>query len=202
VLFGSERLVVKELVLPSLQDDANIPTVILTWQYQLGYFSEFFRWRTLPVNGGPGGWCCVPRDKGVIMLPAICPVTVLGKPRMDDAKDTRFAARLKELREAVGLTQQQLGDRAGLHKLTVAKLEQGLREPSWATVQALAAALGVDCRAFQEESAPRQRMGPGRPAKPNSEQDAEQPKRPRGRPRKDQGEREAGGGKKPKGTRK
>jgi transcriptional regulator with XRE-family HTH domain len=59
-----------------------------------------------------------------------------------------FALRLKELREKAGLTQQELGLRADVHKLTVAKLEQGIREPSWATVQALAAALGVDCLAF------------------------------------------------------
>ncbi|HWY88248.1 MAG TPA: helix-turn-helix transcriptional regulator [Gemmataceae bacterium] len=65
----------------------------------------------------------------------------------------RFALLLKELREKAGLTQEQLGDLAAIHKLTVAKLEQGIREPSWATVQALAAALGVECTAFTEEPA-------------------------------------------------
>jgi transcriptional regulator with XRE-family HTH domain len=62
-----------------------------------------------------------------------------------------FATRLKALREKAGMTQSQLAEKAGLHMFGVAKLEQGLREPSWATVQSLAAALGVDCRAFMEE---------------------------------------------------
>jgi transcriptional regulator with XRE-family HTH domain len=61
-----------------------------------------------------------------------------------------FASRLQALRADAGLTQQQLGERAGIHKLTVAKLEQGIREPSWATVLSLANALGVDCTAFAE----------------------------------------------------
>ncbi|HYT92782.1 MAG TPA: helix-turn-helix transcriptional regulator [Gemmataceae bacterium] len=115
------------------------------------------------------------------MLALTCP-TLTEKSRMAEAPQTNFAGRLKELREAAGLTQQQLAQRAGLHKLSVAKLEQGLREPSWATVQALAAALGVDCQAFQETPAPRPATGPGRPPKPPDKSAA--PKRPRGRPRK------------------
>lgn len=62
-----------------------------------------------------------------------------------------FAARLKALRGAAGLTQEQLADKAGMHKLGIAKLEQGLREPTWATVQALAKALGVTCLDFVVE---------------------------------------------------
>jgi transcriptional regulator with XRE-family HTH domain len=80
-----------------------------------------------------------------------------------------FAARLKRLREAAGLTQQGLAERAGMHTLGVAKLEQAIREPSWATVVALSKALGVTCEAFMgedddgAEELPRRR--PGRPAK-------------------------------------
>lgn len=59
-----------------------------------------------------------------------------------------FGERLKGLREMVGLSQAQLAERAEMNVFGVAKLEQGQREPSWATVQALAAALGVDCTAF------------------------------------------------------
>jgi transcriptional regulator with XRE-family HTH domain len=59
-----------------------------------------------------------------------------------------FGDRLKELRERAGLSQAQLADRAGMNVFGVAKLEQGQREPSWATVLALATALGVDCTAF------------------------------------------------------
>jgi transcriptional regulator with XRE-family HTH domain len=76
-----------------------------------------------------------------------------------------FAGRLKDLREQAGLTQSQLADKAGMHKLTVAKLEQSLREPSWATVIALAAALDVPCTAFLQRPAQRPRQRPGRPVK-------------------------------------
>jgi transcriptional regulator with XRE-family HTH domain len=69
-----------------------------------------------------------------------------------------FAVKLKRLREAAGLTQPQLAERAGMHQFGVAKLEQGLRQPTWATVQALAAALGVSCEAFQDRP-PRRRKG-------------------------------------------
>ena len=61
-----------------------------------------------------------------------------------------FAERLKELREKAGFSQAELAKRAGMHLFGVAKLEQGQREPTWATVQALAEALGVECTAFKE----------------------------------------------------
>jgi putative transcriptional regulator len=62
-----------------------------------------------------------------------------------------FAVRLKALREAAGLSQAQLAERAGLHLGAIFKLEQGRREPTWATVQTLAKALGVTCLAFADE---------------------------------------------------
>jgi transcriptional regulator with XRE-family HTH domain len=65
-----------------------------------------------------------------------------------------FAARLRELRTAAELTQQELADRAGMHRQSLTKLERAEREPSWGTVQALARALGVDCTAFQVEDKP------------------------------------------------
>jgi transcriptional regulator with XRE-family HTH domain len=64
------------------------------------------------------------------------------------------AAELERLREAAGLSQPGLAELAGMNQYGVAKLEQGVREPTWATVQALARALGVDCTAFQDEAAP------------------------------------------------
>src|SRR5215475_15119136 len=59
-----------------------------------------------------------------------------------------FASRLKSLREQAGLSQAELADLAGMNRFGVAKLEQGVREPSWATVQALARALGVEVGEF------------------------------------------------------
>ncbi|MBM3983645.1 MAG: helix-turn-helix transcriptional regulator [Planctomycetes bacterium] len=60
-----------------------------------------------------------------------------------------FGEKLKELREAAGLTQGALAERAGMHLFGVAKLEQGVREPAWSTVQAICTALGVKCSAFE-----------------------------------------------------
>src|SRR5262245_35797893 len=91
-----------------------------------------------------------------------------------------FAERLRELREAANLTQDQLAERAGMNRFGIAKLEQGKRDPTWSTVQALAKALGVSCAAFEgtvaskpEPPAPRPL---GRPRKaPPAEQRAAQP---------------------------
>jgi transcriptional regulator with XRE-family HTH domain len=60
-----------------------------------------------------------------------------------------FADRLKELRAAAKMTQHELAARSGVHRQTIATLETGERVPSWDTVQALARALGVDCKAFE-----------------------------------------------------
>jgi transcriptional regulator with XRE-family HTH domain len=80
-----------------------------------------------------------------------------------------FADRLKELRQASGLTQQELADRAGLHKMGLVKLELSSRQPTWDTVQALAKALGVDCTAFTdrgEGGGPSRRLPKAKPAEP------------------------------------
>jgi transcriptional regulator with XRE-family HTH domain len=87
---------------------------------------------------------------------------------MSKSSKPSFGERLKRLREGAGLSQRELAEKAGMHQFGVAKLEQGLREPSWATVQALAAALGVDCLAFTgtgESGPPPEKRGPGRPRK-------------------------------------
>jgi transcriptional regulator with XRE-family HTH domain len=78
-----------------------------------------------------------------------------------------LGARLKELREGVGLTQKELAAKAALSQRAISHWEQGLREPGWSNVLALAEALGVDCLAFQQLP-------------------ADVSERPRGRPRKDE----------------
>ena len=72
-----------------------------------------------------------------------------------------FAARLKELREAAGLTQKQLADRADLSQRAISAWEQAEREPGWLAVLALAKALSVNCLAFEQEpgSVPEPRRG-------------------------------------------
>jgi transcriptional regulator with XRE-family HTH domain len=75
-----------------------------------------------------------------------------------------FGLRLKELRQQAGLTQSQLAEKAGVSTAGIANLEQGRHEPGWSTVLALAAALDVDCRAFQETPTAKP-AGRGRPRK-------------------------------------
>jgi len=82
----------------------------------------------------------------------------------DDPKSL-FADRLRELRTEAGLTQAELAVRAGLHPQAVVKLEAGEHQPTWATVTALADALGLSCQAF--------RVPPSRPVE-----------RPKGRPKR------------------
>jgi transcriptional regulator with XRE-family HTH domain len=74
-----------------------------------------------------------------------------------------FGGRLKDLRTAAGLTQEQLAGMAGMTKDGVAQLEQGRCEPGWATVLALAGALGVTCEAFTKEPEKREPAKRGRP---------------------------------------
>jgi len=90
-----------------------------------------------------------------------------------------FAGRLRELREEAGLTQQQLGERAGLSQPGIADLEQQRRKPAWETVVALCQALGVTPDAFVQEPAERSPAGRGRPRKSPAESVQPAPKRDR-----------------------
>jgi transcriptional regulator with XRE-family HTH domain len=93
-----------------------------------------------------------------------------------------FGRRLKALRERAGLTQKELAERAGLALSAVGHLEQGLRQPSWATVVALGKALGVRSTAFEEETgAPEADALPRRPGRPRA---AEKPAPKKGRRKK------------------
>ncbi len=90
-----------------------------------------------------------------------------------------FGPRLRELREAAGLTQQELAARVGVQWETISRWERGTREPSWSNVLAMASALGVDCRAFDTPATeaplspePQQR---GRPRKAEAREPASPP---------------------------
>jgi transcriptional regulator with XRE-family HTH domain len=56
---------------------------------------------------------------------------------------TWYPETLKALRAKRRLTQAQLAERAGVHQVTVAKLEAGMRRPGLAVLQKLATALRV-----------------------------------------------------------
>ena len=77
-----------------------------------------------------------------------------------------FGRKLKELREAKGMTQHSLAEASGLHRVQIAKLEGSQHVPSWDTVQALAAALGVDCKAFQDRGKSKKEKKPAAKRQP------------------------------------
>lgn len=55
-----------------------------------------------------------------------------------------LGSRLQRLRQEQGLSQEELADRAGLHRTYVSGVERGVRNPTITVVAKLAAALGVD----------------------------------------------------------
>jgi DNA-binding XRE family transcriptional regulator len=83
----------------------------------------------------------------------ICSPHGYGTPRAEHAPwctslDTSHLERIfgqvvREVRLKVGISQEELADRAGLHRTYVSLLERGKRNPSLNVIQALAAALGT-----------------------------------------------------------
>jgi len=57
-----------------------------------------------------------------------------------------FATNLRRLRVDRFLSQRELARRAGLHAVTLTRLESGARSPSTRSVRALATSLGVEPR--------------------------------------------------------
>ncbi|MBK81149.1 MAG: transcriptional regulator [Gammaproteobacteria bacterium] len=55
-----------------------------------------------------------------------------------------LAANLKRLRNATGLSQEALADRAGLHRTYISSVERGRRNVTLDNIFALAAALDVE----------------------------------------------------------
>lgn len=76
-----------------------------------------------------------------------------------------LAARLKELREAAGMTQQEMADKASLSLRTYQKIEQGSHETRWTTIEAIADALDVSTERFRDEPKDATPSKPGRPKK-------------------------------------
>ena len=58
----------------------------------------------------------------------------------------RFGANLKRCRKGVGISQEELGFRAGLHRTEVGMLERGIRLPRIDTLVRLAGSLGLPPR--------------------------------------------------------
>jgi transcriptional regulator with XRE-family HTH domain len=55
----------------------------------------------------------------------------------------QFAANLRALRERAGISQEELGHQAGLHRTEISLLERAGREPRLTTIVRLARTLGV-----------------------------------------------------------
>jgi transcriptional regulator with XRE-family HTH domain len=71
---------------------------------------------------------------------------------------TLIGRRLRELRDAAGLSQQALAVRAGLSVSVVSQIEQDKKEDVMlSTALALARALGVPVESLVEETPPRRR---------------------------------------------
>ncbi len=61
-----------------------------------------------------------------------------------------FGEKLRELREAKGMTREGLAEASGVPFGTIHGYEIGRRAPAFASTLALAKALGVDCTAFAD----------------------------------------------------
>ena len=79
---------------------------------------------------------------------------------MADDERTRLALNLKDLREARGLTQQELSDRSGVPRPTLAHLESGQGNPTLSVLIKVAAALGIGIEPLVSASRPKVRVVP------------------------------------------
>src|SRR5512134_2593102 len=77
---------------------------------------------------------------------------------MADDERTRLALNLKGLREARGLTQQELSDRSGVPRPTLAHLESGQGNPTLSVLIKVAASLGIGIEALVSATKPKVRL--------------------------------------------
>jgi transcriptional regulator with XRE-family HTH domain len=62
---------------------------------------------------------------------------------MSRAETEALGARIKSLRQAASLTQEQVADRSGLHVTYVASVESGKRNPSFLSLKSLSKGIGI-----------------------------------------------------------
>jgi len=56
----------------------------------------------------------------------------------------RFGRRVRDLRQAAGLSQEELAFKAGIHRTYLGGIERGERNPALKNIAAIAEALGVN----------------------------------------------------------
>ena len=62
--------------------------------------------------------------------------------------EERFGERVRELRRAKGLSQEELAFKANVHRTYLGSIERGERNPSLKNINAIARALGVSLSEF------------------------------------------------------
>jgi transcriptional regulator with XRE-family HTH domain len=65
----------------------------------------------------------------------------MGKKRPRAEIRERFGSAVRDRREALGLTQEEFADRAGIHRTYVSDIERGSRNPSLVNIERIAEAL-------------------------------------------------------------
>lgn len=63
--------------------------------------------------------------------------------RTDDCSMAALGTNLREARERLGLTQEQVAERSGVHATEVSRIEGGKRDPKVSTLERLAKAVEV-----------------------------------------------------------
>src|SRR5688572_15595349 len=87
-----------------------------------------------------------------------------GRCAMQQAEPGSFGEQLRSYRERIGLTQEELAERAGLSAQGISALERGLRRrPYLPTMRALAEALGLSAHERAAFASAIERVGPCRP---------------------------------------
>jgi transcriptional regulator with XRE-family HTH domain len=64
-------------------------------------------------------------------------------PPADEPRDKSLGLAVRKLREARGLSQEELARASGLHPTYISGIERGLRNPTWHSVARLCRALDV-----------------------------------------------------------
>jgi DNA-binding XRE family transcriptional regulator len=82
--------------------------------------------------------------KRVFVHPGSLPPQKSSPPTVPFLQPMPNLTSLRRIRESQFLSQQELADRSGIHRVTIANLEGGRKEARFSTLRKLAAALGVE----------------------------------------------------------